>query len=112
MDEDSRRAQFKSGLRLSGFSIILLPAGLLAIGGGPCAGPRNALGSAILLLVGAGAVALGIYGVFRTLRGIRAASWPLWLVAAVSLSCASFAVLAGGAYLFIGILSLDSFLRY
>src|SRR5215469_8373472 len=38
---------FKIGATLCWLSSVTLPLGLLAIGGGPCAGPRNATGSAI-----------------------------------------------------------------
>src|SRR4029077_12931807 len=39
----------KSGIALCWASLLGLPIGLLAIGGGPCAGPRNLAGSLILL---------------------------------------------------------------
>jgi hypothetical protein len=55
--------KFKTGLRVCWLSVLALPVGLLAIGGGPCAGPRNALGWAILLTVGAVGIAGGTFGI-------------------------------------------------
>lgn len=104
--------QFGIGLRLCWGSLALVPLGLLAIGGGPCAGPRNAMGSAILLLGGLGSVGLAVYGIFRVLRGIRAASSLMRVWGALSVCCAGFAGFVGGIYVLLGFVSLDSFLRY
>jgi len=104
--------QFRIGLRLCWGALALAPLGLMAIGGGPCAGPRNETGSAILLLGGLGSVGLAVYGIFRVLRGIRAVSAVMRVWGALSLCCAGFAGFVGGVYVLLGFVSLDSFLRY
>jgi hypothetical protein len=112
MKSNLRATQFKSGLRLCWLSLLALPVGLLAIGGGPCAGPRNAAGSAILLTTGIGSLILAIYGIFRVLRGIRAAAILMRAWGGLSVCCAGFAGFLGGFYLLMGIISLEAFLRY
>ena len=62
---------FKIGATLCWLSSVTLPLGLLAIGGGPCAGPRNATGSAILLLVGVAAIVGPVYGFVRVIQLFR-----------------------------------------
>ena len=104
--------QLKTGLWLCWLSFFVLPVGLLAIGGGPCAGPRNAAGSTILLVVGLVGVGGGLFGIAKIFRGIKDATNWLRLVGAVSAIFAGFACLAGAAYLFIGYQSLQVFLRY
>ena len=99
------------GLGLCWAAFAPLPVGLLAIGGGPCAGPGNAAGSAILLGAGLGSVYLAGYGIFRAVRGIGAATRMMRVWAALSICGAGFAMLAGGAYLCIGVISLQAFLR-
>jgi len=64
---------FKSGLWLCWIAILLTPVGLLAIGGGPCAGPNNTLGSIILFGVGFCALFGALFGVAMVLRNIAAA---------------------------------------
>ena len=44
MDNSSKDSQYGIGVGLVGLSLLTLPIGLLAIGGGPCAGPRNIAG--------------------------------------------------------------------
>jgi hypothetical protein len=44
MDSNLRTTQFKSGLWLCWLSLLALPVGLLAIGGGPCGGHVTRLG--------------------------------------------------------------------
>ncbi len=112
MDEQTRRAQFKSGLWLCWASLLLLPAGLLAIGGGPCAGPRDALGSAILLGIGIGNLAAFVYGAAGVIRGIRGMRNLMRLFGTASVCGATLGAVVGGFYLLIGILSLGAFLRY
>jgi len=107
-----RRAQIKTGLWLCWLSLLALPLGLLAIGGGPCAGPRNALGSAILLAVGAFGVGGGLFGIIRIFQGVKAAKKLLRATGALSVIVAGFSCLVGAAYLFIGYQSLLVFLRY
>ena len=107
-----QEAQFKTGLRFCWLSLLALPVGLLAIGGGPCAGPRNSLGSVILLTVGAFCVSCSLFGIQRILRRFNAAK-NLWrMIGALSVLTAVVPILGGGAYLFIGYESLQSFLRY
>src|SRR5271165_6686630 len=102
--------QFRIGMGLVGLSLLTLPIGLLAIGGGPCAGPRNIAGSIILLSVGACAVAAPIYGVFRILQNFKLASSGARLLGGASILCACPIVLIGGFYLLLGILSLSAYL--
>ena len=104
--------QLKTGLWLCWLPFFALPVGLLAIGGGPCAEPRNADGSTILLVVGLVGVGGGLFGIAKIFRGIRDAKNWLRAVGALSAIVAGFACLAGTAYLFIGYQSLQVFLRY
>lgn len=110
--DDLNSSKFKSGLYLCWISLIILPVGLLAIGGGPCAGPRNSLGSAILLTVGACSVAAAIYGAIRVLTNIRAVQNLMKVWAALSVCCASLGAFVGGLYLLFGFATLRDFLRY
>ena len=112
MDTTATGTQFRIGMGLVGLSLLILPTGLLAIGGGPCAGPRNIAGSMILLGVGACAVAAPIYGAFRILQNFRLASGGARLLGAASILCACPIVLVGGFYVFIGVLSFSAYLRY
>lgn len=104
--------RFKAGLRFCWLSLLALPLGLLAIGGGPCAGPRNSLGSAILLTVGAFCISGSFFGVQRIWRGFNAAENPWRMLGALSALVAVIAFLVGGVYLLIGYESLQSFIRY
>jgi hypothetical protein len=112
MNEETARNPFRSGLWLCWISLFVLPVGLLAIGGGPCAGPRNALGSLILLGVGGCAAGAAIYGVVRVLRGIKAKAISMRLWGVLSVACAGFAAFVGGVYLLLGFVSLETYLRY
>jgi len=112
MEERTNSPQFKSGMLLCGLSIVLIPVGFLAIGGGPCAGPNNALGSAILLSIGLGCAAGALLGSARVVRGFRAATNPLRLAAVASVCCAGLGLFAGLLYLYIGAEALQAYLRY
>ena len=112
MNKETGHNPFRSGLWLCWISLFVLPVGLLAIGGGPCAGPQNALGSAILLTVGGCAAAAAIYGVIRVLRGIKARAISVQLWGVLSVGCAGFAALVGGVYILLGFVSLQAYLRY
>jgi hypothetical protein len=112
MYDQADRAQFKSGLWLCWGSLLLLPVGLLAIGGGPCAGPRNALGSAILLGIGLACLAAAVYGIARIIRHFRGAANLMRLIGAASVCGATLGAVGGGLYLLVGIISLEAFLRY
>jgi len=103
---------FKTGLLVCWLSILALPIGLLAIGGGPCAGPRNALGSAILLTVGAVGIATGVFGIIRISQGIKEAKRLALLGGALSLTVGAFTALVGAVYLLIGVESLQVHLRH
>jgi len=104
--------QFRTGLWLCWLSLLALPLGLLAIGGGPCAGPRGALGSAILFSVGMLAVGGGLFGIVRVFQGIKQTSNRLRVAGVLSVCVAVFASLGGGAYLLVGYISLRAYLRY
>jgi hypothetical protein len=107
--EKDRR--FKTGLLLCWGALALVPLGLLAIGGGPCAGPRNAAGSSILLFGGVAGLILAVYGISHVLRGIKAANSLMRVWGAFSACCAGFAGFAGAFYLLMGIYSLEAFIR-
>ena len=104
--------KFKSGLWVCWASLLTLPLGLLAIGGGPCAGPSNVLGSAILLTVGGFGVGAGVFGASRILRGFRSEPTGMRLWGALSICVVGLVGLVGSFYLLIGIYSLDDFIRY
>jgi hypothetical protein len=112
MNEETGHNPFRSGLWLCWISLFVLPIGLLAIGGGPCAGPRNALGSAILLAIGGGAAGAAVYGVVRVLRGIKARAISMQLWGLLSVGCAGFAALVGGFYLLLGFVALQAYWMY
>ena len=112
MDAPATGTHFKIGLALVGVSLLTLPIGLLAIGGGPCAGPHNIAGTIILFGVGACAVAAPIYGAFRILQNFKLVSSTARLLGVASILCACPIVLVGGFYLFIGVVSLNAYLRY
>jgi hypothetical protein len=104
--------KFKTGLWVCWLSLLALPVGLLAIGGGPCAGPRNALGSAILLAVGAIGITGGILGIIRLAQGIKEAKRLALLGGALSAIVGGTFALVGAVYLLIGFESLQVYLRY
>jgi hypothetical protein len=110
MDTTAAETQFAIGMGLVGLSLITLPLGLLAIGGGPCAGPRNIAGSIILLSVGACAVAAPLYGVFRILQNFKLVSRGPRLLGAASILCACPIVFIGGFYLLFGVVSFQAYL--
>lgn len=112
MDSNLPTSQLKSGLWFCWLSLLALPVGLLAIGGGPCAGPRNAAGSAILFTIGMGSLVLAVYGIVQVIRGFRAAKNLMRIGGALSICCAGLAGFVGGIYLTIGIISLEAFLKY
>lgn len=97
---------------LVGFSLLTLPIGLLAIGGGPCAGPRNIAGSIILLSVGACAVGAPIYGAFHILQNFKLVSGGARLLGVATVLCACPIVVIGGFYFLFGVLAFRAFLRY
>jgi hypothetical protein len=101
---------FKIGITMCWAPLLALPLGLLAIGGGPCAGPRNIAGSTILLVVGFAALAAPLYGVVRVLQSFRLAATTR-LFGIISALCACMVAVIGGFYLLIGIVSLREFLR-
>jgi hypothetical protein len=92
-------------MALCWLSLALLPVGLMGVASSPCAGPRNAAGSAILLVVGLAAVAGSIYGGARILRFFRVAQLRTKLLGILSLLCGCFATFVGGIYLLIGAIS-------
>lgn len=104
-------SKLKVGMALCWLSIALLPVRLMGVAGGPCAGPRNADGSAILLVVGFAAVAGSIYRGVRILRFFRVAQLRTKLLGILSLLCGCFATFVGGIYLLIGGISLPAFMQ-
>jgi hypothetical protein len=112
MDATAAATQFRVGMALVGLSLFTLPFGLLAIGGGPCAGPRNIARAIILLSVGTCAVAAPIYGAFRIVQNFKLASGGARLLGAASILCACPTIFIGGFYLLIGAISFNAYLRY
>ena len=101
---------FRIGATLCWLSSLILPLGLIAIDGGPCAGPRNATGSAILLVVGVAAILGPVYSVVRVIQ-----FFPLAFTAkafgVVSVLYASAVAVIGSIFLFVGVLSLRAFMH-
>ena len=97
-------------MALCWLSLALLPVGLVGVSGGPCAGPRDAAGSAILLVVGLAAVVASIYGDVRIVRFFRAAQVTMKLLGILSLLCGCFVTFVGSIYLLIGAVSLTAFI--
>ncbi len=112
MEASIRDTQFKIGVGLVALALLVLPIGLLAIGGGPCAGPRNILGSIILLGVGVFAVGGTAYGAFRIFQNFKLASSGSRLLGAASILCGFPIAFVGGVYLYIGVLSLSAYLGF
>lgn len=112
MESDNGGKQFAVGVSLCWLPIIILPAGLLAMGGGPCAGPRNVLGSIILLTAGAASVGLAGYGIFRIFKKISLRRIPMRILGVLSASVGCCVMVLGGLLLLMGIYSLESFLKY
>jgi len=103
--------KLKMGITLCWSPFLAVPLGLLAIDGGPCAGPRNVAGSTILLVVGFAALAAPVYGVARILQSFRFARTRMRLFGVISVFSACIVAAIGGFYLFIGVVSLRAFLR-
>ena len=90
-------------------SLCILPVGLAVIGGGPCAGPRDATGSAILIVVALAGIAAGIYGCLQIARAFREAGVGGRILGVMSL-CPTLLVFAGSLfYLIIGVVSLQAY---
>jgi hypothetical protein len=111
MAEKKMGSRFRVGVQACWLSILATPVGLLAIGGGPCAGPNNTAGSIILLSIGMLALGGAIFGTALVLIGVRAEDSPIRLFGALSVCVAIMAGLVGGIYLFIGYASATVFLR-
>ena len=112
MDALTTSTELKSRTGLVWLSLLTVPIGLWAIGGGPCAGPRNIAGAIILIIVGACAVGVPIYGALNILQNFKLASSGARFLGVVSLVCACLVTLVGGFFLLIGGLALSAFLRY
>ena len=102
---------FKIGTMLCWLSSLILPFGLLAIGGGPCAGPRNATGSAILLVVGVFAIIGPVYSAIRVIQFFRSVGLAAKGFGIVSLLYAGAVAVIGSIFLFVGVLSLRAFMH-
>ena len=102
--------QFKIGVGLCWLSWLTLPIGLLAIGGGPCAGPRNIAGSIILLVVGSAAVVAAAVGVYRTVKLFRQVRGKARWFGLASAVLVSPVILVAVFYLLVGVLSLNAYM--
>jgi hypothetical protein len=92
-------------------STASLPVGLMAIGGGPCFGPRDAFGSIVLLFSGIGGMSAAGYGIDRVSRGLRQSSPVVRVFGGLSALAARLAALIEVFYLWIGVQSLQVYLR-
>ena len=101
---------FRIGAYLCWLSSLILPLGLFAIGGGPCAGPRNATGSAILLIVGVATVIGPAYGIFRIVKFFRSVGIAAKVFGIVSVVYASAVTVIGSLFLLFGAVSLRAFM--
>lgn len=110
METERAAKGLKAGLWLCWIGILTSPVGLLAVGGGPCAGPDSILGSVILLSVGATGVAGAAFGLPKVWSGIKVEP-PMRPWGLVSLCGASLAGLIGVLYVFVGFSSLSVYLR-
>ena len=111
MSTDQDKRKFKSGLRLCWISLVTLPLGFLAIGGGPCAGPRNIAGSVILLSVGGFGACAALFGASRIVRDFRAVRVSMRMWGILSICLAAFVGFVGGTFLVIGVWSLEAFVE-
>ena len=102
---------FKIGAALCWLSSLILPFGLLVIGGGPCAGPRNATGSAILLVVGIFAIIGPVYSAIRVFQFFRSVGFAAKGFGIVSLLYACAVALIGAIFLLVGVISLRAFMH-
>jgi hypothetical protein len=105
--------QERSGLKVGAYacwlSLLMLPAGLMVIGGGPCAGPRDATGSLILILIGFVGIAATTYGCVRIAPGFRAAAVSERILGVLSLLSALLVFAGSMFYLMIGAVSLQAY---
>src|ERR1700679_705665 len=105
------RKRYKTGMWLSWLSLLALPVGLSLLVA-DCAGPRNALESAILFLAGLFGSGGGLTGIVKIVRGNMSMQTRRWVAGAVSIIAASLATFIGVVYLFIGYMSLQAFTTY
>ncbi len=98
-------------MRICWLSLLSLPVGLAAIGGGPCAGPRSAKGSIILICAALGGMAAAAYGTFHICQSFRGLRTSSRFFGGVSLLAACFVVAVTAFYLLVGIVSLHSYAR-
>jgi hypothetical protein len=101
----------RSGLFLCLIPILGLPLGLLAIGGGPCAGPSNIFGSLILLSVGGLGACSVIYGGYMILRRFSAASGLMRLWSFLALGCGAAITVVCALFLILGFVSFVGYLQ-
>lgn len=107
----SERKPFGVGLFVCWASLLSLPLGMMAIGGGPCAGPRDSVGSIILLLSGIGGMTAAGFGVYRVARGFRQSLPGARAFGVLAALAACLAAIVGVVYIWIGVLSLQVYLR-
>lgn len=102
---------FKTGIATCWLSLLSLPLDLAALGGGPCFGARDAIGSIVVICAGlAGLVAAG-YGVDRVIRCFRRLSVLGRALGLLSIVAAGSVALVTTFFLFVGVLSLFDYLR-
>ncbi len=106
MDSKSvTRSSLSIGVALCWLSLAILPLGLVVIGGGPCAGPRDFTGAVCLLLLGIGGLGTAGYDVFRVIRSFNAGGVKAKMLSVVSVLCAGCVAVIGGFFFIIGLAS-------
>ena len=101
----------RAGLIACWVSFLSLPLGLMAIGGGPCSGPRDAAGSIMLLGSGVGGIIAAGYGIERVSRGFRDSPPLVGMFGVLSALAACLAAVIEVFYVWISVLALQVYLR-
>ena len=102
-------ANFKIGATLCWLSSLILPLAIFGIGGGPCAGPRDATDSAIVLVVGMATIIGPVYGVVRVIQFFRSVGTAAKAFGIFSVLYASAVAVVGSILLLVGVFSLRAF---
>ena len=103
------RKRLKVGALVCWLSLLILPAGLFIIGGGPCAGPRDATGSVLLILVALVGAVPAAYGCVQIAREFKEAEVSRRIIGVLSLFPALLVFAGALFYLMIGAVSLQSY---
>ena len=102
---------FKIGATLCWLSSLILPIGLFGVGIGPCVGPRDATGSAIVLVVGIVAIIGSVYGVVRVIQFFQPVDIAAKALGVVSVLYAAAVAVVGAFFVVFGGLSFRAFVH-